>query len=124
MAAPQLRQFTGTLSPGSGIRDPGCRIPDATRIPRPATRIPQPEYDSLSVEGSMNDLILPAALALTLWTQAAAPAPQAQGRQPKQYTIDQFLNTVSINDASFSSDESRILFSSNRTGVWNAYTIP
>jgi len=72
----------------------------------------------------MTHVILTTALALTLWTQAAAPARQAQSRQPKQYTIEQFLTTVSINGASFSADESRILFSSNKTGVWNAYTIP
>ena len=44
-------------------------------------------------------------------------------RQPKQYTIEQFLNTTSITGASFSADESRLLFSSNKTGIWNAYTI-
>ncbi|MBA3297793.1 MAG: hypothetical protein H0U19_12760 [Acidobacteria bacterium] len=30
---------------------------------------------------------------------------------------------VSIQGASFSPDESRILFSSNKTGIWNVYTI-
>jgi dipeptidyl aminopeptidase/acylaminoacyl peptidase len=62
-------------------------------------------------------------LALTLAGQAAAPA-RTQPRQPKQYTIEQFLSTVAINGASFSADESRILFSSNKTGIWNVYTIP
>jgi dipeptidyl aminopeptidase/acylaminoacyl peptidase len=55
------------------------------------------------------------------------PAPsnaQAVARQPKQYTIEQFLDTTSISGASFSSDESRILFSSNKTGIWNAFTVP
>ena len=51
------------------------------------------------------------------------PATQT-ARQPKQYTIEQFLNTTSITGASFSADESRILFSSNKTGIWNAYTVP
>ena len=50
--------------------------------------------------------------------------PRRPSRQPKQYTIEQFLNTTSISGASFSADESRILFSSNKTGIWNAYTIP
>jgi dipeptidyl aminopeptidase/acylaminoacyl peptidase len=45
-------------------------------------------------------------------------------RQPKQYTIEQFLDTTSIAGATFSADESRILFSSNKTGIWNAYTVP
>jgi dipeptidyl aminopeptidase/acylaminoacyl peptidase len=48
----------------------------------------------------------------------------AQSRPLKQYTMEQFLNTTSITGASFSPDESRILFSSNKTGIWNAYTVP
>ena len=46
------------------------------------------------------------------------------GRPARQYTIEQFLNTTSVNGASFSADESRILFSSNKTGIWNAYSVP
>jgi dipeptidyl aminopeptidase/acylaminoacyl peptidase len=34
------------------------------------------------------------------------------------------MDTVAIQGASFSPDETRILFSSNKTGIWNAYTIP
>src|SRR3954463_5029110 len=52
--------------------------------------------------------------------QAVAP----QTRPQKQYTMEQFLDTTSITGASFSPDESRILFSSNKTGIWNAYTVP
>ena len=62
-------------------------------------------------------------LLLVLW-MPLAPSPTQTVRQPKQYTIEQFLNTTSISGASFSADESRILFSSNKTGIWNAYTIP
>jgi dipeptidyl aminopeptidase/acylaminoacyl peptidase len=49
---------------------------------------------------------------------------RAQTRPVKQYTMEQFLSTTSIRGASFSADESRILFSSNKTGIWNAYTVP
>jgi dipeptidyl aminopeptidase/acylaminoacyl peptidase len=49
---------------------------------------------------------------------------QSAKRPQKQYTIEQFMNTVAVAGASFSPDESRILFSSNKTGIWNAYTIP
>lgn len=44
-------------------------------------------------------------------------------REPQQYTIEQFLNTVSIFGGSFSFDESKILFTSNESGIYNAYTI-
>ncbi len=40
------------------------------------------------------------------------------------YTIEQFMNTVSIGGSSFSHDESSILFTSNKSGIFNAYTIP
>lgn len=42
----------------------------------------------------------------------------------KQYTIEQFMDTVSIFGSSFSHDEKTILFSSNKTGIYNAFTIP
>jgi len=63
------------------------------------------------------------ALLLVAWMPFIQPATQT-AHQPKQYTIEQFLNTTSITGASFSADESRILFSSNKTGIWNAYTVP
>ena len=63
-------------------------------------------------------------LALCLAVSAAAvPLGARQARPIKQYTMEQFLNTTAINGASFSKDESRILFSSNKSGIWNAYTV-
>lgn len=62
-------------------------------------------------------------LLLVMWIPFAQSTTQTI-RQPKQYTIEQFLNTTSVAGASFSADETRILFSSNKTGIWNAYTIP
>ena len=63
-------------------------------------------------------------LAVVVSAASTLPATIEAQRQPKQYTIEQFLNTTSISGASFSADESRILFSSNKTGIWNAYTVP
>ncbi|MGH9804318.1 MAG: alpha/beta fold hydrolase [Candidatus Acidiferrales bacterium] len=58
--------------------------------------------------------------ALLVWALALA----GQAREVKKYSIEQFLNTTSIAGSSFSHDEKLILFSSNRTGIFNAYTIP
>ena len=55
--------------------------------------------------------------------QGQKPAAQKTSRQAKQYTIEQFLTSTSINGSSFSSDEKSILFSSNKTGIYNTYTI-
>jgi dipeptidyl aminopeptidase/acylaminoacyl peptidase len=70
------------------------------------------------------------ALALGLAVMATAavaqttPSQASRTRPSKQYTIEQFLGTVAISGASFSPDESRILFSSNKTGIWNVYSMP
>jgi dipeptidyl aminopeptidase/acylaminoacyl peptidase len=39
------------------------------------------------------------------------------------YTIDQFLETISVGGGYFNSDESKLLVHSNETGIFNAYSI-
>jgi len=48
----------------------------------------------------------------------AAPPPV------KEYTIEQFMNTVRIGGSSFSSDEKSILFHNNKSGIFNVYSVP
>jgi len=63
---------------------------------------------------------------------AGAPAPAAPpakaataaARQPRLYTIEQFLANTAYNGASFSPDGRKILVGSNQTGVFNAFAIP
>jgi dipeptidyl aminopeptidase/acylaminoacyl peptidase len=75
-------------------------------------------------------LTLVAALALLSAAPEAAlaadkPAASATARKPaKRYTIEQFMATVNIGGASFSADESRILFHSNESGIFNVYAMP
>lgn len=45
-------------------------------------------------------------------------------RDVKQYTIEQFMNTESIGGGTFSGDDKRILITSNKSGIFNAYEIP
>lgn len=76
----------------------------------------------------------PLALALALATLipvsaalAAAPsvaATPATALPSKQYRIQDFIDTVGVAGASFSADESRLLFSSNKSGIWNVYSMP
>jgi len=66
-----------------------------------------------------------ALMALIVALAAPALAVAAGSKRPsKQYTIEQFMSTTSLTGASFSADENRILFSSNQTGIFNAYTVP
>jgi len=48
----------------------------------------------------------------------------AETKGVKQYTIEQFMATTRIGGASFSSDEKSILFHSNKTGIFNVYSMP
>lgn len=45
------------------------------------------------------------------------------GERGRRYTIEQFLNTVSVQGGSFSHDETKLLVSTNETGIYNAYSI-
>lgn len=68
-----------------------------------------------------------ALIALALFTlpafgQGAKKA--AATRSTKQYTIEQFLTTTAIGGSSFSPDEKSILFSSNKSGIYNVYNVP
>jgi dipeptidyl aminopeptidase/acylaminoacyl peptidase len=65
-------------------------------------------------------------LILTLLVAAStALGQQAKHARPvKEYTIEQFMNTVRIGGSSFSSDEKSILFHNNKTGIFNVYSVP
>ncbi|NBC58153.1 MAG: prolyl oligopeptidase family serine peptidase [Bacteroidetes bacterium] len=42
----------------------------------------------------------------------------------EQYTIQQFMDNESVRGGSFSPDNSKLLVTSNRTGIYNVYTLP
>jgi dipeptidyl aminopeptidase/acylaminoacyl peptidase len=46
-----------------------------------------------------------------------------QGRPSRLYTIEQFMDTTDLGGASFSADESRVLFSSDQSGIFNVYSV-
>jgi len=61
---------------------------------------------------------------LALITFQTAVAQQKTVHPVKEYTIEQFMNTVRIGGSSFSADEKSILFHSNKTGIYNVYSVP
>ncbi len=65
------------------------------------------------------------AVNLTTFSPVAFAASAAPAKKPaaKRYTAAQFLETTNMRGASFSADEKRIMFSSNETGIFNAYAI-
>jgi dipeptidyl aminopeptidase/acylaminoacyl peptidase len=66
-------------------------------------------------------LIAAAALALTGCSEGVS---SHVAYTPAQYSIEDFLGTTSFRGASFSPDKSKILVSSDETGIFNAFAIP
>ncbi len=54
----------------------------------------------------------------------ACQAPTLEQEEIPVYTIEQFLNTEPIGGSAFSPDESKIMYYSKKTGIYNAYEIP
>ena len=81
-----------------------------------------------SISGSLAAALLLTLAVLSLpahaQAQARSSARRVPARQVKQYTIEQFMNTVRIGGSSFSADEKTILFHSNRTGIFNVHSVP
>jgi len=61
--------------------------------------------------------VLLTGIACNLWTVAPP-------RQVRQYSIEEFMDTTTIMGGSFSPDGSKILVSSDETGIFNAYAYP
>jgi dipeptidyl aminopeptidase/acylaminoacyl peptidase len=59
-----------------------------------------------------------------LFFSVAGAQTAGKSRQVKQYTIEQFLTTTNISGSSFSPDDSQILFTSNKSGIRNLYSVP
>jgi Tol biopolymer transport system component len=55
---------------------------------------------------------------------APPPVPAAAPPPTPRYSVADFYKNTEFFGASFSSDASRILVSSNTSGIWNAYAIP
>ncbi len=51
-------------------------------------------------------------------------SPSESAMDVKSYTIEQMMDNESISGGSFSPDNSKLLVSSNRSGIYNMYTIP
>ncbi|MEP5611719.1 MAG: prolyl oligopeptidase family serine peptidase [Cyclobacteriaceae bacterium] len=52
-----------------------------------------------------------------------ACSPSESVKEVNKYTIEQFYKNISVGGGSFSPDESKLLISSNESGIWNAYEI-
>ena len=65
-----------------------------------------------------------AAASFTFATVQLASKDSGSPRPLKQYSMEQFMATTTVNGASFSADGKSILFSSNESGIFNVYSMP
>jgi len=63
-------------------------------------------------------------IALLLVPAAVLAADATKQRPSKQYSIEQFMNTIAVSGSSFSFDEKEILITSDQTGIRNVYAVP
>lgn len=75
--------------------------------------------------GLVRALIATIALSSSHFVFADTTAGLDDSKRPtKQYKIEDFIETVGVSGASFNASESRLLFSSNKSGIWNVYSMP
>jgi dipeptidyl aminopeptidase/acylaminoacyl peptidase len=73
----------------------------------------------------MKTKILGFCLAILMFSCKKDTKEQANAeREIQQYTIDQFMDNEAVGGGSFSADNNNLLISSNRSGIYNVYTIP
>ncbi len=53
----------------------------------------------------------------------ACRSDEQKARMPKQFAIEQLYDNLAVNAADFNADESKILVSSNKTGIYNVYEL-
>jgi len=78
----------------------------------------------LLVSGLVGLIVTTGISQVTTSAQTRQGTKSNQARTVKQYTIEQFLNTISIGGSSFSPDEKSILVHSNKSGIYNVFAIP
>ena len=71
-----------------------------------------------------NQLLFALAGLFTIISCRQAESPDTGTREVRDYTIDQFMNNENVFGSSFSADQNKVMVTSNRSGIFNAYTVP
>ena len=72
----------------------------------------------------MKTIYIPILLLLLFSCQeTTTEEPEREPREVKSYTISDFINNEGVSGGSFSADKSKVLITSNRSGIYNLYTI-
>src|SRR5438067_4238728 len=119
--ASSIRSRAISTTRGTGM----ARPVDPSAVPKPCRRkAPPPRRSGAgSDKGRPMHTTTGPRVAFLFLASAVSAAPPAR-TAPRQYTIEQFMAVVRLSGASFSPDEKRVLFSSNQSGIFNAYSVP
>lgn len=60
---------------------------------------------------------------LAIVSMSSCSQKEQKARIPQQFSAEQLRNNISVDAASFNKDDSKILFSDNRTGIFNTYLL-
>jgi len=72
----------------------------------------------------MKKLVVLFSVALIWGCKEQKPTEPSIAETMKTYTIEQMMDNEAIGGGSFSPDKSKMLISSNRSGIYNMYTVP
>jgi len=72
----------------------------------------------------MKKLFFPVLAIALIWGCKEEPKEPSIAETMKTYTIKQMMDNEAIGGGSFSPDNSKLLISSNRSGIYNMYTVP
>ncbi len=72
----------------------------------------------------MKRIALTLGVALAVLSCKQEPKPPTVAETLKSYTIEQMMDNENVGGGSFSPDKSKLLVSSNRSGIYNMYTVP
>ena len=105
------------------------------RVPSTEHRAPSTEHRAPSTEqfnttssqqktNIMKQLVTIIAFTLILGCKEDKKAAPSIADNMKTYTIEQMMDNEAVGGGSFSPDKSKMLLSSNRSGIYNMYTVP
>ncbi len=119
--APVLLTAALLLAGCSGVPVVQARVVDSGAPPRPA--VSQPPVPAPAPAPRPTPTPPPPSAAPAAPAPSAAIAASAATAAGPRYTIEQFLDTVTLTGSSFSPDNSKVLVSSDESGIFNAYTV-
>lgn len=100
-------------------------IDAAARVYAPTAHTTFKNYAAMRIQKTLLVLLMTAAATqASISLAVAAPERSGASATATPYKVEDFFDSTQLRGASFSADGQHVLFSSNRSGIWNAYSMP